>query len=348
MSNRSISSSIWHHPFFRKHPWFVREIFIYIFSSAADDEGRFLADSENILEDCFPRSYPVTVEDVQLALETLHEGGLLFLYGDHKQYGFCTGWYEHQKLDKRYRDESSYPAPPVLISSWQQADSIKEKYIKERNMAGCNVRYDDAIRWYTALSNERVTEDSRETRELLAGDSRETRAQPNLTQPNLTDNDSLSPSEHPDADAEDLQLQTDPKKKPAKRVKPPIDETFEAIEALRLEYSQEDLQQVDDFIGMVREHRKGGRLAASVIKKMIEGLLKLRREPGMTSDAFAYGITQAINKSADNVSYAAKAAWNYSPQQALQGNRTPPQKLGGFGIPTSMEEMLKQVGKQKL
>ena len=163
-----------------------------------------------------------------------------------------------------------------------------------------------------------------------------------------SDNDSLSPSEHPDVAAEDLQLQTEPKKKPAKRVKPPIEETIAAIEALRLEYSQEDLQQVDDFIGMVREHRKGGRLAASVIKKMIEGLLKLRREPGMTSDAFAYGITQAILNNVDNVNYAAKASRNYNPQQALPGNRTPPQKLGGFGIPTSMEEMLKQVGKQKL
>ena len=237
MSNRSISSSIWHHPFFRKHQWFVREIFIYIFSAAADDEGRFLADSENILEDCFPRSYPVTVEDVQLALETLHEGGLVYLYGDRKQYGFCTGWYEHQKLDKRYRDESSYPAPPVLISSWQQADSIKEKYTKERSMTGGNARYDDAIRWYTALSNETVTGDSRETRGRLAGDSRETRAQPNLTQPNLTDKDSPQPSEHPDVAAPDLTLQIEVTGEPPP-AKPPTP-TAQLAEAVWLLFKQE-------------------------------------------------------------------------------------------------------------
>ena len=197
-----------------------------------------------------------------------------------------------------------------------------------------------------------VQDYSRTTPGLLPDKSRpETETETEKETEKETDNDSLSPSEHPDVAADDLQLQTEPVKKPAKRVKPPIDETLAAIEALREEYSPEDLQQVDDFIGMVREHRKGGRLAASVIKKTLEELLKLRREHGMTSDAFAYGITQAILNNVDNVNYAAKAARNYNPQQAFTGNRqqatqSKRTKTGGLNPPTDPAEFTN--GKAKL
>jgi hypothetical protein len=66
---RRIDPEVWHHPFFQREPWWVRDLFMYLFSCASDDEGRFHADPLAILSEAFPRRYPVTEEDVAAGLQ---------------------------------------------------------------------------------------------------------------------------------------------------------------------------------------------------------------------------------------------------------------------------------------
>jgi len=141
---RTIDPKLWQHPFFRKQPWYVRDVFIFLFSSHADDEGRFVADSFAILEGAFSRNHPVTEDDVEQALAALEEGQLIIRYDD---YGFLLGWYEHQFIDRRYRQPSSLPPPPVAVNSWDTAEAVRREYAKKYNYAFGRVPF------YAALNN---------------------------------------------------------------------------------------------------------------------------------------------------------------------------------------------------
>jgi hypothetical protein len=76
---RSIDPEVWKHPAFLRAPWHCREVFMYLFSCAADDEGRFLWDPLAILEGAFPRAYPVSEDDVIADLDALKNCGLVYL-----------------------------------------------------------------------------------------------------------------------------------------------------------------------------------------------------------------------------------------------------------------------------
>jgi len=142
---RTIDPKLWQHPFFRKQPWYVRDVFIFLFSSHADDEGRFVADAFTILEGAFSRNHPVTEEDVEEALAALVNSKLTLRYGTDNEYGFLTGWYEHQYIEKRRRSESSLPPPPVSICSWEAADIIRRQYAEKHNYAFGRVTFHDAL-----------------------------------------------------------------------------------------------------------------------------------------------------------------------------------------------------------
>ncbi len=154
-SFRSIDSDIWQHPAFRKAAMHVREVFLYLFSCAADDEGRFRADPEDILEAAFSRRHPVTEADIEGALEYLAETRLILRYGEHGEYGFLLGWYEHQYIKKDRRSPSTLPEPPIAFASWQAADDVRERYAKAVGCPAARARYHDAIAW-AANENGRV------------------------------------------------------------------------------------------------------------------------------------------------------------------------------------------------
>lgn len=157
---RSIDSDVWRHPDFRRAGHVGREVYLYLISSGADDEGRFIADPELILEAVFPQRDAVQIGEVEEALRYLAEVGLILLYAVGRVgYGFLTGWYEHQRIDKRYREESSLPAPPANICSWDQVDLIRVEYTNslppEKDAKGKPkprkpeyVSYRQALRWH--------------------------------------------------------------------------------------------------------------------------------------------------------------------------------------------------------
>jgi len=147
---RTIDPSVWRHPAFLRSPRTARDVFLYLFSAAADDEGRFKWDTYAILEGAFPRSYPETAEDVEAALELLVAEGLVVRYGDAGQYGFLTGWYEHQYVQRDRRQPSSLPEPTdVVICSWAQAETIREAYAKEVGRSVQQATFHEAADWWT-------------------------------------------------------------------------------------------------------------------------------------------------------------------------------------------------------
>lgn len=144
---RTVDPKFWQHPFFRKQPWYVRDVFIFLFSSHADDEGRFVADAFAILEGAFSRNHPVTEADIDESLLALDNAQLTLRYGINSEHGFLMGWYEHQYIEKGRRSESSLPPPPVEINSWEAADQAKQDYQEATGRKAQGVYYSDAVKW---------------------------------------------------------------------------------------------------------------------------------------------------------------------------------------------------------
>ena len=171
---RSIHPAVWENKDLRRLGWVARNVFLYLFSKAADDEGRFRADSYSILEGAFGRGDPVTEADVADAMQSLAdiEEPMVLLYGEHGQYGFLSGWFMHQYMQARYREESALPPPPVEVSSWAKADEVRDRYMAEKRL-GKTASYRDAIRWFVGLSLESGQANSGGSIEAHQSDSRE-------------------------------------------------------------------------------------------------------------------------------------------------------------------------------
>ena len=124
-------------------------------------------------------------------------------------------------------------------------------------------------------------------------------------------NDSMSTSKNP--------------KSTSKENRKELDAKIELeIQALRDSFEAADLAQAEDFIELVRSHRKNRVVAKVTVKKTLELLLAIRNEQGITSEAFAYGIEAAIKKDADNTNYVKQAARGYRPQAgSINGSYKP-------------------------
>lgn len=146
---RSIDPRVWQHKAFLRSPWHCRDVFLYLFSAAADDEGRFEWEPLSILEKAFPRSYPVDEADIEGDLSHLVNEGLLVRYGNGNEYGFATGWFEHQYIQADRRTPSSFPEPPVTIPSWCEADAVRKACADALGRRLQQVTYHDAIDWFT-------------------------------------------------------------------------------------------------------------------------------------------------------------------------------------------------------
>lgn len=165
---RYIEPELWDNPDLRRLGFVARDVFVYLFARAADDEGRFRWEPFAILEATFSRNDPVTEDNVQAALEGLAEAGMLVRYGERGEFGFLTGWFAHQAMDGRWRRVSNLPHPPVEVGSWAEADEARTAYSKALGKTGRNVSYRESLRW----SREQHGTVSVESRENLARISR--------------------------------------------------------------------------------------------------------------------------------------------------------------------------------
>ena len=144
---RKVEAGVFHHPSFRRASYVARELYLGLIICVADDEGRFLADPLHLLEQCFSRSHDATEQEITSALSWWADEGMIVLYD---KYGFLSGWFEHQYIDKRVREESTFPeAPGSGIRSWSQAEEVASRY---REVAGKDrVVLRDVTRWYQKL-----------------------------------------------------------------------------------------------------------------------------------------------------------------------------------------------------
>ena len=131
MAYRTVERELWQHPVMRQGSQVAGRLFLYLMTSGADCEGRFSANTLDLLEGCFSRRHEVSEEEVATALtELADEFDLVLLYvADGKPFGFLEGWFEHQKgHEKGFRTPSSLPAPPLLANSWITVDLLMDYY----------------------------------------------------------------------------------------------------------------------------------------------------------------------------------------------------------------------------
>lgn len=112
--------------------------------------------------------------------------------------------------------------------------------------------------------------------------------------------------------------------RPARTKPQGADDPAAALEALRAQFPEGTLTAVEDFVTLRRAHRAGGRITAGALVTLHRDLLRVATEPGMTPQAFAYGVAEAVHHDADNVNYAAAAARNYTPPAAVKPRRSDP------------------------
>lgn len=146
---RTIDPELLQHPLFRRAGFIERELWIGLIVMA-DDEGRLRADPLTLAETIFsPLCHQVTEAAVDAALDYWAEAGWLLRYDGN---AFLTGWYEHQYIQERTRDDSGIAAPPCTLNSWAVADRIFDWYAASGSKA--KTYYRRALRAFAALSDE--------------------------------------------------------------------------------------------------------------------------------------------------------------------------------------------------
>ena len=152
MNFRTVEQEIWKHPVMRQGSEHARQLYFYLVTGTSDCEGRFVADALDLLEGCWSRRHQVGEQDVEEALQELLGLSVILLYQDgRRRYGFLCGWYEHQRVDAKYRDGSSLPAPPILLCSWARLDQVRTFYADYADLGGTNVSRKAAIAWFNDL-----------------------------------------------------------------------------------------------------------------------------------------------------------------------------------------------------
>lgn len=281
--SRSIDPGVWSHPFFRRQPWYVRDVFLYLFSCAADDEGRFHADPLAILEGAFPRSYPVTEDEILQGLQELEEAGLILRYGDEHEWGFLPGWYEHQFLQSTRRQPSDHPAPPCEICSWAVADAIRAAYAKATNRHLQTCGYRSAIAWWTVGTQD---EDGALTERMRSVNASSTECQPKGVRGKgvRVENDSRA---NAGASAPASAL---------KRAKRTPAELAAETETLRTSLPPDLIPSLDLWLDNLASHNKSEALTAGRALSETQGVADLLNVHGLTPAAVRHGITEALSR----------------------------------------------------
>ncbi len=309
---RTIDPKLWQHPFFRKQPWFVRDIFIFLFSSHADDEGRFVADAFAILEGAFSRNHPVTEENVEQALAALEEGGLIVRYDD---YGFLLGWYEHQFIDRRYREPSSLAPPPVEVDSWEAAEAIRQEYAKAQNIDFAKAQFRPALRW--SLQNE-YQEDSA-TRENHESNTRETHAGREGKGKEGKGKEGTTTSSPPSARETKAERQA---------------RLNANEEKLRSAFTADELILVDAYLEIAAGETKSGQITQGGTITRLDELNTVKNEVG--HDRFMGGMRAANSAGAPNANYVKKVALSQA-RAGDSGKTIPARGDVDYGEPGKIE-----------
>lgn len=295
---RTVDAAIWQHPFFRRQPAYVRDVFLFLLSCLADDEGRFVSDPFAICDGAFSGAHGVTEAEVVGAMHSLEEGGHVLLYGKGKQYGFLTGWFEHQYVRSEVREPSSIPPPDVTVNSWAEADRVREAYAQAVGVTGKRASYHAALRWLVQQEYTNGGESAQILHKTCANSaigregkgSRKGSRSTSLTPGAIIDTDDVTSS--------DKTLPLTAKERRLAWLK--------EEEELWGEFSDEETVWVKKYIGCAdAELKKGTTLQGRVarLNDLVDAANLLD-----DSEAFLYGLRQACTHQAPNINYVKAAA----------------------------------------
>jgi len=311
---RTLDADLWKHRDIRRAPLRVGWLYAYLITAEADDEGRFVADAWTLAEDCFSSAHGVGEEEVEAGLRFLDECGLVLLYdADDIRYGFLTGWYEHQYIQRDRRASSALPPPPCPVASWQEADEVRQECADERGFDIRKITYQESLRWNQQrgyqVDNERVT--GRQLKGhigLQIGNHRITNGYPEGEVEGEGEgegkNDSLSGA--------------------SDEAPPPEPSKEDQLRDLRDGIPTEDLSLIDEYLDNAASENTTGRISLGRRVNETRDLLELRSDLG--KGPWRYGMAAANRAGAPNANYVKKAAGSWADESGGERKYNSPQQ----------------------
>lgn len=286
---RTVEPQLWQKPDFLRASYIAREVWLGMICACADDEGRLEADPWGLAEKLFSRSHDATEEDVAEALRYWQRVGWLTLYGEDDRYGFLNGWYEHQYI--RRPEPSSYPPPPVLISSWRSVQQVKSWYMSE-----CGGMDNTHLRTMLRDFAQAVSGNSELSTQVLCSESVDTAALKGK--------------------GKGKEREREREKGEGERVR------------LLAQYEDRDRALVEGFLANCADENTTKRITTSRAVSEIVALEELRltliaEDEANGEERWRYGLAQSNRAGAPNINYVAKAARNWKRASATTGQYSP-------------------------
>ncbi len=159
---RTIEPDLFDHPKLKRMRAETRLLYIGLICRLADDEGRFIWDLDHIRSTIFPAD-GVTNRRLSQWLLSLQRANLVLRYEvDGQAYGFLSGWFEHQVINRP--SPSKLPAPPVFPASWAEVRAIRSALLQRSygeltgplpdSYPNRSLRTNTALRLFAQLSDE--------------------------------------------------------------------------------------------------------------------------------------------------------------------------------------------------
>ena len=326
---RAIEPGLWEHPVLRRGGFIVRELYIYLCCHAADDEGRARIDSYSLLEGCFSRTDPVTLQQVDDAIRELTESGLLLVYGKDERLGFLTGWFEHQpRMD--FLTPSRLPPPPCEVNSWEDVEKVRELYSQQRGKSLKRTQSHIAVRWVQETQNKVVSDQNKvvcdeqgcfDPKQGCFGPKQALEVEVG----SKDKNDNI-----PLVGKSDLPTVGIARKVRSKRVARTPEQLIAEQDALMERLPGMVAPLVDTYLENAAQANKSKAIAASRAVTLISELVSvyegLKETNNGTADAaMFYGLSAANSRGAVNATYVRKAGESWTPtMRSDQGRRYQP------------------------
>jgi len=310
---RTIDPEVWRNSSLRRLSLKARLLFVFLFSSAADDEGRFRIDTLALLEGAFTRGDHVNETHISAMLESLEAEGLMLLYEQEEIcYGFLPGWFEHQRIDKRNRTASLLPPPPVPIQSWENADEARAQYSKYAGRE--NPSFTDAVRWVKAQEQAAQREvrgvHAEYTRQADAECTRQTGRDVTRREGTRGEGSGEGKKKRPLVSAQ--RAETPPpvdNPKPPPKKETPVQRKARQLQEREDAFTQftpAEQEEVQRYLDAWADKLDSKAMSSASETNRLLDLLKVRDAVG--SKAFLYGVEQALQHSALHPNYVKKAA----------------------------------------
>jgi hypothetical protein len=318
---RAVEPGLWDHPVLRRGGFVARDLYIYLFGHCADDDGRFRVDAYTLLDGCFSRDDPVTTQQVADAIAYLAENGLLLMYGNGDQYGFLTGWYEHQfRLDSV--TPSRLPEPPCEINTWEQVERVRRMYSEQQGKQITRAQVAIALRWYCQTQKQGCSElEQASNKVVFAEQARSEQKQPRLVpkQPlevevevevEVTSTALLSEAAAPDAKP----TPAAPKVRPGRTAQTP-EQLLAKQEELLAQLPERARPLVDVYLDDAAQANSTRKITAGRVVTLLQELVDAMNADGFSESALVYGLRAANRAGVANANYMKKAARDYSPER---------------------------------